>query len=327
MDLDFEDQKLKNKLKKTNLEYDEYTVKTLSKKFENELEKNKNYFNLINKQFNKNSSNTDYNGLYIGRDNYEILNFEEFLKLIVKEYILYNIDEYNPLIKYNNIIYHGFNNKDPLTLLSYWGDNYIKFENYMSPILFSINNTIKNLNLNLKKHIIDKENTIESINQNFENSFFSPLIYKFKVNQNFDIEFIIKEIESKLNCFLTKLFIINFCIPLAIFVFLINENDRFIFFLSFKINDNDYKQLLYEYINRNIEMEEDDLFFNKFEKNKKKYIEINEINQKENSKIEILRTELNHIDENNSSTLKWKKKLTESKLNYITYGYMTTEFT
>jgi len=321
MDLDFEDKNIKKILKKTNQEYDEYTVQTIKNQFQIEFEKNNKYLNLINQKIFKNSS-VEYSGLFIGRDVYNIYNLEEFLKLIINEFILYDPGDYKSLIKTNEIIYYGFNQKDPLTLLSYWGDSYIKFENYMNPILFSINSKIKELNLNLKKHIND-HTYIESTDENlFENSFFHPLINKFKISQNFNIEFIIKEIESKINCFLTKLFIINYYIPLSIFIFLVNENDPFIFFLSFKINDNDYNQLLYEYINRNIECEEDLLYFNKFEKNKKKYIEVNEINKKENSKIEILRTELNQ-----SESLKWIKKLTDLKLNYITYGYMTTEFT
>ena len=98
MDLDFEDKNIKKILKKTNQEYDEYTVQTIKNQFQIEFEKNNKYLNLINQKIFKNSS-VEYSGLFIGRDVYNIYNLEEFLKLIINEFILYDPGDYKSLIK------------------------------------------------------------------------------------------------------------------------------------------------------------------------------------------------------------------------------------
>lgn len=207
----------------------------------------------------------------------------------------------------------------------------------------SNNNNIFNIQTLLKYSLFYplisiKQNDLIKFNKSFS---IDKSIEKFESQINkLTIELLIKTIEQEFDAFLGYLVIYNYVtpditIPLALFLFSCESNDNIIFFVICKIEEKNYNEFLYTYINRNV-LHEDDSSDEDEPKNKKKkkvkkndnLIELTSTIIKENSHIKFSRLHITHIDDQKliKESPLWKLNLTNSIIRYISYGYIGTEF-
>ena len=360
-------------LEDINSGYDSETIENLRNELSRNQEQKTSFLKTINNKLNSKKSfgsifdNQDDVGIILEND-YTINNFPLFINKIMDYYILFKWKDL-PSVKMNyNIQYHCINDND----LSDW-NHHIKIENFFLPITFEIEEEFNNINTYVKDNknpFIILSNIIENISNKsdnnsiynlqtlLKNSLFYPLIQlKYndisKLNKSISsfesrlntlkTELLIKTIEQEFDAFLGYLTIYNFIrhdinIPLAIFLFSCESNDNIIFFIICKIDDDNYNDILYTYVNRNsiydYSSDEDDnesLLHQKKNKNKKKDKNLIQLTPKiieENSTIRLSRLDLTHIDDKKliKDTQLWKLNITNSIIRYISYGYIGTEF-
>lgn len=306
-------QKRKTKLEQINASYDPKTIEDLKNKLINQAHSTSFFF----KPINSIEQSTDIG--IIMDNNYSINNFDLFIKSSLSNFILFQWKDLS--INKNMLfepIYHGL--PSPIYNLSKW-NYYITLENYFSPIKFEIENTLQDINNSVNKKPLNclikflNELKLDSSNQYFyiqsllKYSFFYPLI-KLKIDnfdrgnnlKDFTIHSIIKTIEQELNALLGNLIIYLYeskeyeiSLPLVILLFSFEPFDSILFFLVFKIDENDYIQIF---------------------------------NDEKKSMVQLSRIELTHIDELNpkNDVPLWKINLTNSKIHFISYGYMSSEY-
>jgi len=317
------------------------------------LNNNNSSNNKIINHFDEMDNENDIITKGIELNDFEILNIESLSEKIVNSFIL---NQCYPIK--NEIIYHEFNNNQMNELLSW--EYYFYIENNMSPIFFEIskilnefNNIIENRNNpeKLIKELINYKPT-EEFNLNefqiiLKISYLLPLIKlsikhsKSFININLDTLFeikisnLIKNIEDFFSTCMEKLIIYNSNKDLIFCFFILNfdKNESFVPFFVFLLNKEDYDKILLKYINKNIEEEdENDYHFFNMENNKKskkkKILELSDDLIKKNQKIELLRFDFSYLDniKKNQNIPKWKKSITDSNVQFLNYGYMTTGY-
>lgn len=358
--------RLLEKLNKNNSKYDENTIDYLKKELLNQRKSTYSDIKEINDLLLYNNTNRinhfDYdenddlniiNSKGIELINFDILNIESLVEKIEKNFIL---NQCYPIK--NEIIYHGFND-NKINELSSW-EYYFQIENIMSPIFFEISKILKEFNIIIEKRQ-NPEKLIKEIinykpNQEFnlnefqiilKISYLLPLIKvsiqhsKEFININLDsfcqirISNLIKFFEDYFSTCMEKLIIYNSNNSFIHCIFLLNfdKNESFITFFVFLLNKNDYDKILLRYINKTIEDDnENDYHFFNLENNKKskknKILEISDDLIKKNQKIELYRIDFAYLDniKKNQQIPKWKKSITESNVQYLTYGYLTTGY-
>jgi hypothetical protein len=354
-------EKIENKLNKINQKYDETTINNLAIKLLDQRQISNTNFYEINKKILKKNTNAfddeyiDYRGIEL--KNFNILNFNDLILKINQSYI---INQRAPVK--NKVLYHGFqDDENLLSSLLEW-EYYLNITNIMSTIFFEISKILYLLNDLLKenekieKHLLTLMKEILNHKQNGEfdlnefqnilkNSYLFPLIQvvlqssnDFKQNssklKNFSeikIELSIKKFEEYFNACVEKIIIYNTNdMLLCIFILNFDINEQFISFFVFLLDKDDYVQILLNFINKDIENEIEDHIFNTESKKKvkdKRILNITNDIEKENKKIEILRTELDYIDTKKTNNVpKWKRAITDSKIQYLNYGFMTTGY-
>lgn len=358
----FGKEKIDNRINKINKKYDERTINDLTKKLlEQRQIPNTNFHEINKKILKKNNLNSfddeyiDYRGIEL--KNFDILNLNDLILKINQNYI---INQSTPIK--NKVLYHGFqDDENLLSELSEW-EFYFNITTIMSTIFFEISTILHTINdllketKNIEKELLILMKSILNHKQNGEfdlnefqnilkNSYLFPLIQLVLQNSNdfkqnslklknlseMKIELSIKKFEEYFNVCVEKIIIYNTIdMNLCIFILNFDINEPFISFFVFKLDKDDYIQILLNFINKDIENEIEDHIFNTESKKKIKDKKISNITndiEKENKKIEILRTELDYIDTKKTNDIpKWKKAITDSKIHYLNYGFMTTGY-
>lgn len=347
----YDDDNFKSELQYILDKYDNDTIQNLKTKLieSDKLKTNNDYFKNITNQL-KLSNNKDSFGI---KNDFEIINFDNFIQLIFNNFILFQWSKLRNSDIQHNIIFYGFN-KNPMNELPFW-NNYLIIENFINPITLNIKGNLDKLNKSIKIDQIPYLILIDIIKNNekienftkydiqilLEYSFFLPLFDckindclkyankkdsiqlkydKFYKNINIlTIEIFLKFIELEFNCFLGELIIYNKfdennSIPIVIFIFSFDYTEDYVFFFVFQIFNDDFEQFLKQYLTKP-ENENGDLL---------KEININK--PKSCLKLKFSRHDLIHIDEkSNNTTSKYKILLTDSKIRYMNYGFITYE--
>lgn len=332
--------------------YDNDTIQNLKTKFieSDKLKINNDYFKNITKKLSSNNNKESY-GI---KNNFEIIDFENFITLIFNNFILFQWSKLRNSDIQHNIIFYGFN-KNPINELAFW-NNYLTIENFINPVTLNIKGYLDRLNKSIKIDQIPYLILIDIIknnekNENFskydiqnllEYSFFLPLFdckfndclkysnnkdliqlkyEKFYKNINrLTIEIFLKFIEYELNCFLGELIIYNKfdennSIPIVIFIFSFDYTEDYVFFFVFQIYNEDFEQFLKLYLTKPENEDGDSV----------KEMNLNINKPKSYLKLKFSRFDLIHIDEKSNTTSKYKILLTDSKIRYMNYGFITYE--